>query len=65
MAKAIKLQLDITYWVDDDNYAQESYEKDISYFNYISEEIQNWNIEKDGRESIDVDFRHSIGEYEQ
>lgn len=62
MSKTIRLQIDITYTVNDD-IAQNVYNYDINFFNDTKQSAEQWNNNpKEPRHLVNYEFRHSMGE---
>lgn len=61
--KAIKIQIDMVYWVDDEK-AHEIYERDLGFYKQLEDSFHSWSgNSQEPRNPISFDLRHIIGEY--
>lgn len=59
--KAIRLQIDMLYQVDDDHF-KAIYDHDVEFFNAMAKEFNSWGSnENEKRVPVSFDFRHGVG----
>lgn len=62
MMKAIRLQIDMLYQVDEEHF-QKIYEHDVEFFNAMAKEFNTWGSnENEKRVPVSFDFRHGVGD---
>lgn len=63
--KAIRIQIDMLYKVDDD-FAEDIAQRDFNFFTQVEKDFYGWaDNPEDPREPVMFDMRHHIGEAEE